>query len=276
MDPLSPRRTSRACDCSSTDVALISGAHWREYLIECAALGIFMVSAAMMTVMLEHPASRLHGLVPDATSRRVLMGTAMGLTAAALIYSPWGRRSGGHMNPAVTLTFLRLGKISARDAAAYMTAQFLGAVLGIVLAAVALRPWIADPTVNFVVTAPGPLGAVAAFSAEITISFLLMLVVLATSNQQRLAPYTGALVALMVATFITFEAPLSGMSMNPARTFGPDAVGGMWRGIWIYFAAPPLGMLAAAELFIRLKGRLAVRCAKLHHDQGPCIFHCGY
>ncbi len=250
--------------------------HWREYLIEAACLATFMVSAATMTVVIQHPASPLRAFVDEAIARRVLMGVAMGLTAAGIIYSPWGRRSGAHMNPAVTLTFFRLGKISGRDALAYGGAQFLGGLAGIFLASLGLLRWIADPTVNYIATAPGPTGEVVAFTAEATISFVLMLVVLSVSNQHRLSRFTGAVVAVLVATFITLEAPFSGMSMNPARTLGPDVIGGIWRGVWIYFAAPPLGMLLAAEIFVRIRGRLAVRCAKLHHDNGPCIFNCSY
>ena len=229
-----------------------------------------------MTVVIEHPASPVRSFVGDAIARRMLMGMAMGLTAATIIYSPWGRRSGAHLNPAVTLTFFRLGKIGGRDALAYAAAQFVGGIVGISVAALGLLRWIADPSVNYVATAPGPFGDAVAFAAEATISFVLMLVVLSVSNQQRLSPFTGAVVAVLVATFITFEAPLSGMSMNPARTLGPDMIGGIWRGLWIYFAAPPLGMLMAAEIFVRVRGRLAVRCAKLHHDSGPCIFNCSY
>ena len=250
--------------------------HWREYLIEAAALGTFMMSAATMTVLLEHPASPLHQALPEAMTRRLLMGVAMGLTAASIIYSPWGRRSGAHMNPAVTMTFFRLGKINPPDAVAYIGAQFVGGIAGIALASLALPHWISDPAVNYVVTAPGPLGAGAAFAAEAAISFVLMLVVLSASNQTRVAPFTGAIAAVLVAMFITIEAPLSGMSMNPARSLGPDVVGDTWRGLWIYFTAPPFGMLLAAETFVRVRGRLAVRCAKLHHDQGPCIFNCSY
>lgn len=250
--------------------------HWREYLIEAAALAIFLVSAATMTVVIEHPASPVRSFVGDAITRRMLMGMAMGLTAATIIYSPWGRRSGAHMNPSVTLTFFCLGKIGGRDALAYAAAQFVGGIVGISVASLGLLRWIADPSVNYVATAPGPFGDAVAFAAEATISFVLMLVVLSVSNQQRLSPFTGAVVAVLVATFITFEAPFSGMSMNPARTLGPDVIGGIWRGLWIYFAAPPLGMLMAAEIFVRVRGRLAVRCAKFHHDSGPCIFNCSY
>ena len=250
--------------------------HWREYAIEVAALGVFMLAAATVTVVLQHPASPVRDAVPDATTRRMLMGLAMGMTAAAIIYSPWGRRSGAHMNPAVTLTFFRLGKIRGRDAIAYAGAQFVGGVSGILLASFLLPRWIADPAVNYVVTSPGALGSAGAFAAEAAISFLMMLVVLSASNQRRVAPYTGVIVAVLIATFISIEAPLSGMSMNPARSLGPDVVGDVWRGLWIYFVAPPLGMLVAAETFVRIRGQLAVRCAKLHHDRGPCIFNCSF
>jgi aquaporin Z len=248
--------------------------HWPEYLMESAGLGAFMGSAAAMTVILEHPSSPVRALIADPMLRRVLMGAAMGLTAAALVYSPWGRRSGAHLNPAVTLTFFRLGKIARRDAWCYACAQFVGGALGIAAAAMLLRPWISDPAVNYVATLPGASGSAVAFTGEAAISFLLMTIVLATSNHAPLARFTGVIVACLVAAFITFEAPLSGMSMNPARTFGPDLVGSMWRGVWIYFVAPPLGMLAAAELYVRVRGHQAIRCAKLHHDDGPCIFRC--
>ena len=247
--------------------------HWREYLMEVAGLGLFMVSAATMTSLLEHPASPARALVPDPTMRRAAMGLAMGLTAAALIYSPWGRRSGAHNNPAVTLTFFRLGKISGRDTVGYVAAQFIGGAAGIALAALLLHPWIAHPSVNYVATMPGPGGAALAFAAEAAISFVMMLVVLTASSHARAARFTGLIAALLIACFITFEAPLSGMSMNPARTLGPDLVGDMFHGVWIYFVAPPIGMLMAAEVFSRRR-RISIRCAKLYHDSGHCIF-CG-
>ncbi|HEV8396364.1 MAG TPA: aquaporin [Vicinamibacterales bacterium] len=245
--------------------------HWREYLIEAIGLGLFMVSAAFMTTLLEHPSSPIRLALPDPFVRRALMGLAMGLTAASLIYSPWGRRSGAHFNPSVTLTFFRLGKVSATDAAGYVAAQFVGGTLGIAAAAFLLRPWIANAAVNYVATQPGPGGDGVAFFGELAISFLLMLTVLTASNRARLARFTGLFAAALVASFIAVEAPLSGMSMNPARTFGPSLVGGLTHGLWLYFVAPPLGMLAAAELYTRIKGRVAVHCARLQHT-GPCIF----
>jgi aquaporin Z len=247
--------------------------HWREYAIEAALLGLFMVSAAVVTTIVDHPGSPVRQFLPQALVRRALTGVAMGLTAAALVYSSWGRRSGAHFNPSVTLTFYRLGRIRGRDAAGYVAGQFVGGVAGIAAAAAVLSPWIADPAVSYVATQPGEAGEAAAFAGELGISFLLMLTVLTVSNHERLTRFTGVFAACLVASFITVEAPLSGMSMNPARTLGPSIVGGLAHGIWLYFIAPPLGMLAAAEVYLRAKGRVAVHCAKLHHV-GPCIF-CG-
>lgn len=245
--------------------------HYREYLIEGAGLGLFMLSAATMASLIEHPSSPVRLVMTDAFTRRVLMGVAMGVTAAALVYSPWGRRSGAHFNPSVTFTFYRLGKVSRTDAVGYVTAQFAGGVLGIAGAAGLLWPWIADAHVNYVATLPGPRGDAVAFAGELAISFLLMLTVLTVSNRSRLARFTGLFAAALVASFITVEAPLSGMSMNPARTLGPSLVGGPRHGLWLYFVAPPLGMLAAAELYVRLNGRARVGCPKLQHAL-PCIF----
>ena len=248
--------------------------HWPEYLIEAAALGTFMVSACLVGCLLGLPASPLAQALPDPGQRRVLAGLAMGTTALALIYSPWGKRSGAHLNPAVTLTFLRLGKVRPWDAAFYVAAQFAGGVLGVLLAAVLLGPAIADARVNYVVTRPGPAGVGIAFAAERAISFLMMSVVLASTSRPRLAPFTGVFAACLVATFISLESPLSGMSMNPARSLGSALPAGVFDALWLYFVAPPLGMLLAAEARRAHDGRRE-HCAKLVHDRAYACIFCG-
>ena len=115
-----------------------------------------------------------------------------------------------------------------------------------------------------------------AFVAEAAISCLLVLVILSVSNHPRWAAYTGICAGLLVAIYITVEAPLSGMSMNPARTFGSAFFAGNWTALWIYFTAPLLGMLAAAQLYLARRGPQGVACAKLHHQNSKrCIF-CEY
>jgi aquaporin Z len=104
-----------------------------------------------------------------------------------------------------------------------------------------------------------------------------MSVVLRISNTAQLARYTPLFAGVLVATYITLEAPISGMSMNPARTFGSAVAAQLWTSLWIYFTAPPLGMLAAAEVYRWQKGAHAVLCAKLHHHNDKrCIFRCGH
>lgn len=248
--------------------------HWPEYLMEALGLGLFMVSACAFATLLEHPSSPVRQALPSPDGRRVLMGLAMGLTAVALIYSPWGRRSGAHMNPAVTIAFARLGHVRPWDAAFYTVAQFAGGVAGVALMAGLLGPLLADPAVNFVVTRPGPLGPGLALAAELAMSFALMGLVIHATTRPRLMPWTGVLAGAMVALWIALEAPVSGMSMNPARTFSSAAIAGEWTGWWVYFVAPPLGMLLAAELS-RLAPRARSGCAKLHHAaRVRCIF-CG-
>jgi MIP family channel proteins len=250
--------------------------HWPEYLMEGAGLGAFMLSACAFTVLLYHPSSAsAQGLEPPIL-RRCLMGLAMGLTAVALIYSPWGRRSGAHLNPVVTLTFWRLGKIAGWDTAFYIAAQFLGGLAGVVAARAWLGGRLADPAVHYAVTVPGLAGPLPAFVAEIAITFVLMLVVLTVSNSRRQA-LTGLCAGALVATYIAIEAPVSGMSMNPARTLGSAVPAGTFTGLWIYFTAPLIGMFLAADVYLGLsRGRGAI-CAKLHHDRRTrCIFRCGY
>jgi aquaporin Z len=252
-------------------------AHWSEYLSEATCLGLFMLSAAVMATLLQHPASPLSGVIEPSWLQRLPMGIAMGLTAVALIYSPLGIKSGAHMNPAVTLTFLRLRKIAPADAAAYIVAQFVGGAAGIVLASVVLAGLPAHPSVNFVATQPGGAGIAAAFLGEAAISFVMMTLVLTMTNDARAARFTGIGAGLLIVTFIVIEAPLSGMSMNPARTLGANLLASAASTLWIYFTAPPLGMLLAAEWFVRRRSHAHVRCAKLHHLRSVrCIFHCGH
>lgn len=245
--------------------------HLPEYAIEAGALCCFMISACVFGTLLGHPASPVVRAVGSEAARRVMMGIAMGLTAIAIIHSPWGRRSGAQMNPAVTLTFHRLGKSPRRDAVAYVVAQFVGGASGVMLSSIALGSALAAPGVMYVVTKPGMAGVVAAFVAELVISALMMTMVLRTTASARWKRYTGLFAGSLVAVFIMFVAPISGMSMNPARTVASALVAHDWMAVWVYFTAPLAGMLIAAEVFVRGRGAAAVPCGKLMHAE-PCIF----
>jgi aquaporin Z len=249
---------------------------WRDAAVDGTLLGIFMISACAFTVLLEHPSSPATHAVGPPFARRTLIGMAMGLTAVTLIYSPWGRRTGALMNPATTLCFLRLGRITPGAAVAYATAQFVGAALGVLVAATVLRPLVGHPSVGYVATLPGAHGAGVAWAGEFMIAFLMLSTILAVNRRPRLARFTGVFAGALVTLYITFEAPLSGMSLNPARSFGSAFVARRWAELWIYFTAPVAGMLAAVEVRHRL-GRHPKQtiCGKWSHSNDDrCVFRC--
>ncbi len=241
--------------------------------MEAALLGVFMMAAGLCATLLEYPASPAHLALADAFTRRALMGVAMGLAIAGLIYSPWGQQSGAHLNPAMTLAFWRLGKVTPWDAVFYIAAQFIGGLAGTMVVALLLGDWFLAPPIRAIATTPGDAGAGMAFLAEVAMTFVLMLLVLWVSNTPRVARYTGLVVGLLVACYITFEAPLSGTSLNPARTVASAVPARTWTAVWVYLAAPALGMLAAAQIYLLLHGRDKVHCAKLcHGSRCRCIF----
>jgi aquaporin Z len=249
---------------------------WQEYLIEGWALGCFMFAVGLVVTLLEASPSPLHRFIPNADVRRVIMAAAMGATVAGLIYSPWGKRSGAHMNPAVTLAFLHLGKITPRHALGYTLAQVTGGILGVYLVWTVCGELFSTPPVSFVTTVPGERGVIIAFFAELAMSALLMLAILESASRPRLAPYTGIFAGILVFAFISFEAPLSGTSINPARSLASAVPAHQWTSFWIYILAPLLGMQLAAAFFLARHALDKVPCAKLCHSSTQRCIHCGF
>lgn len=248
--------------------------HWREYASEGALLGLFMFVACLVVRCVQHPDARLRRIVGSEVGRRWIVGAAMGLTAVMLIRSPLGRLSGAHMNPATTLTFVLLGKVAAEDAAWYVVAQFAGGLLGVLAARGLLGAAVAHESVRFAATIPGRRGAGVALLGELSISFAMMSMVLWSSNHASTAPYTSVFAGVLVTLFIRYEAPLSGMSMNPARTLASALPARRLTALWVYFVGPAAGMLAAAIVHVKVVGG-EVFCAKLDHGGiAACIFDC--
>ena len=99
--------------------------------MEAGESGLCLISACAVATLLCHPASPLQPYLPSDTARRILMGLAMGTTIIAIVITPWGKQSGAHFNPAVTLAFDRWGKVASWDTVYYCTSQPLGAVAGV-------------------------------------------------------------------------------------------------------------------------------------------------
>jgi aquaporin Z len=247
--------------------------HWPEYGMEAAGLGVLMVALCSFATLLFHPDSPLLPVVDNAAVRRLLMGLAMGATALALVYSPWGKQSGAHFNPAVTLAFFRLQRVSGPDATWYVLAQGSGAMLGVGIMAALFGDWLSHPAIHYVATMPGPRGAALTWFAESVMSLLLMAIVLTASNSRRFARWTGVFASLLTVANVSVLVPLVGTSLNPARSLASAVPAHDWRDIWVYLTAAPVGMLMAAALYVQRHGAAAVFCAKLHHQNDRrCIF----
>ncbi|GAB2793086.1 aquaporin Z [Hymenobacter luteus] len=232
------------------------GQHWPYYLAEAAGLAVFVIFTGLLSIALEHPASVLHqalaarGVGEDL--RRVPLGIGMGLMVAAITYTPWGQRSGAHLNPAITLAFWQLGKITGTDALWYALAQAVGGFGSVWLLKIGLLRYYGHPRIHFGTTQPGPDGPLLAFVAEFVISLVFMLVLLAALHSARLQKAAGWMGSALLAAYVIWETPLSGMSLNPLRTLASAVAARDYTGLWLYLVAPPAAMWLAAVLFQRL------------------------
>jgi len=228
--------------------------NWILYLQEGLGLGIFMFSACFFNGLLFGKGGYLNNsLTPNAL--QVLIGLLMGLTALFIFYSPFTSLSGSHINTAVTLAFLRVGKIDKWDAFFYIIFQVIGGTLTVFLMAFFMRENLTAAPLHYVITIPGKYGVIAAAMTELVIAFIMMNMVLFTSDHPVLKNYTRKLAAGLVFIFVVFAGPVSGFGMNPARSFASAYPAHIWTSFWIYFFMPIAGMLSAAELYLHIKKR---------------------
>ena len=249
--------------------------HWPEYGAELAgtAWNVFVgLSAVVCNFAPGMPGARL---IPDGSLRLWVTGLIFAGSGSLFTISPWGRLSGAHLNPSVTLAFCAHGKMRWRDGVGYLAAQCLGGAVGAGLLALVWKNHAAD--VNYGLTLPGT-GHTAgqAFAAEFLMTFAYVLAVFFFVSRASLARWTPLMNWLVVAGLVWLGAGISGTSLNPARSFGPALVAGNWRVQWIYFLAPPLGGVLAAVLSPWLsKGREALTAKLFHSNLYRSIFkHC--
>lgn len=236
----------------SAGVQIISSfkKNWIHYLQEALGLAIFMISACFFGSLLEAQHSFIHLLIPDSFTRNVLMGILMGATALIIFYSPFTAPSGAQINPAVTLTFLRLGKMCPWDSLFFILFQFIGGTLAVIVMRFLMGGLLTEPPVQLVVTVPGKFGMVPAIIIEFLIAFSTMTMVLFTSNNHKLKNYTRIIAACLVCIWVILAGPVSGFGMNPARSFASAFSANIWTSFWIYLFVPIVGMISAAEFYI--------------------------
>jgi MIP family channel proteins len=192
-------------------------------------------------------------IITDARSDGALgvqgVSFAFGLAIMAMIYAT-GHLSGAHINPAVTIAFTLTRHFPVRDAFAYVPAQLVGATgaAGVLYAA-----W-TDKPAHLGATVPS-VGAGQAFLYEMLLTTLLMFVIMAVATDTRAV---GASAAIAIGGVIgldgLFGGPVTGASMNPARSFGPALVSGEWHDFWVYALAPPVGAIAGALSYQFVRG----------------------
>jgi aquaporin Z len=261
--------------CPSASLLDAVRTHWREYLMEAAEMAMLMLCICAAASLLYGRYSAVANLGLSWLARSALMGAIVAGATFIIIHSPFGRRSGAHFNPALTVAYFSLGRIHRWDAFSYVMAHFFGGIAGVFFADQLFGANLSDFPVRYVVTLPGRNGTMIAFLAEFITSFLLMEVVLLATNHRRLARYTPLFVALVTVFYYMLSVSLSGYSVNPARSFSSALFARIWQGIWIYFVSPGFGMLAAATLYRKVAGAERIYCAKLFHDfQSNCPFNC--
>lgn len=264
LEPTSKRRSSGAGGLPTP----------AEALCELAGVTLVITATLSAVTVFFSTSSPVAGWLTSPDLRRLGVGLVAVTAAATVTYSPLGMRSGGHLNPALTVGFSSLGKLRWRGAVAYIACQLAGAILGATLVLVLWRQWARGVDVG--ASMPGRLGLPAAFMAELALTFLLATVIFHFVDRPRVMRFTPVASATLTLLCVLFEAPASTTSLNPARTLGPDIVGHFFDAWWLYLTAPLIGAALAAVVFSLMRGKIA--CGKLvHSDRYVCHFrHCAY
>jgi len=192
--------------------------------------------------------------------RLLAVAPLSGYTVTAVMLSPWGRLTGGHINPAITLAMWRYGRTPGRDVAPFIAGQLLGSLLGIAAGRLAWGPVLASPAVDFAVIRPAPGWSWATVAViEAATMFVIVAVAGIGLSHRALGPFTPWAVGTMIAAQIIAFGTLSGGIANPAREFGPALLSGDPSLLPVYLLAPPLGALAATVVVNGINTRRRTR-----------------
>lgn len=239
--------------------------HRRFFLSELLGTALLLAAGLSVVVLMWGDGGPGARLAPDEGLRRAITGFLFGTTGMAIALSPVGKASGAHINPAVTFGFWLMGKMEAGTAWVYVAAQLAGAALGC-LPLLAWGPL--GRSVAFGATLPGTgYGARDVLLGEAVTTFALVVLLCVFLGFRGLRGFTPFTMPILYSVMVFLEAPVSGTSTNPARSFGPALLSGRWDLWWVYWAGPVLGTLAATLVCSALAKRITV--AKLYHfDSG--------
>jgi aquaporin Z len=242
---------------------------WKPFGAELIGTALLVAVGLSVVIFDLGRGSPLAQLLPDEALRRFITGFFFGTTGALITLSPLGKESGAHINPAVTLGFWLMGRMETRHAVGYVACQLAGAFIG----ALPLLAWgTMGRSVSYGATVPGAGdGATWALLGEAVTTFALIFGLFFFLRDRSLRAFTPALFPPLYAIMVWLEAPISGTSTNPARSFGPAVISGDWHGWWIYWLGPLIGTLlgVAAYLWAGWERRM-IEVAKIYHfDHDP-------
>lgn len=243
---------------------------WDLYMSELIGTAVLVLVGLSLIIFMFGKGTPMARLIPDESLRRLVTGFLFGSTGALIALSPVGKVSGAHINPAVSLGFHLMGKLDKRTTLCYIAAQLLGGLVG----SLPLLTWGAmGKSVAYGATAPGAgYSTLTALSGEVITTFVMVALLCVFLGFRETRPFTPALFPPLYSVMVWLEAPVSGTSTNPARSFGPSIVSGVWQGWWIYWVGPVVGMLMAIIVCSRFAKRIEV--AKLYYfdsDRGEFL-----
>jgi aquaporin Z len=243
----------------------------RLFLSELVGTAVLLLGGLSLVIFMFGAGSPMERIVPSVVLRQILTGFLFGCIGATIALSPVGKESGAHINPAVTLGFWLMQKLDARTALGYVVAQLIGACVG----CLPLLAWGSmGRSIAFGATIPGAnFTTETVLIGEVVTTFALIAGLCLFIAFRNLRPFTPFMIPFLYAIMVPLEAPISGTSTNPARTFGPAVISGQWQGWWIYWVGPLIGTLVAILLCSSLARRIEV--AKLYHFESDRrrIFH---
>jgi aquaporin Z len=241
-----------------------AGWHWVPWLCEYAGTALLLAGGLSAVFLDIGPHSPVAPVLPSSSARLLLTGLLFAGTGSLVALSPIGRRSGAHLNPAVTLAFWTQRKVHPHDLAGYVIAQVLGAITACALLRLAWGH--TAQVLHLGATQPGhgySSAQAAALESAMTASLVLMILLMTSST--RTARWTPLGNWLLVATLVWQGAPYTGTSLNPARSLGPALVAPLLANLWPYLVGPLAGALLAVAVFALFTG-LNTLTAKLFHD----------
>ncbi|HKE84426.1 MAG TPA: aquaporin [Vicinamibacterales bacterium] len=244
---------------------------WRLFTSELVGTALLVLGGVSFVILMSGEGSPMAHILPNAQLRTIVTALLFGCVGSAIAVSPVGKESGAHINPAVTMGFWLMRKLDGRTAVGYVVAQIVGGCVG----ALPLLLWGSmGRSIGFGATMPGPgYSATAAIVGEAIATGALIATLCMLLGFRHLRGYTPFVIPWLYAVMVPLEAPISGTSTNPARTFGPALISGTWDGWWVYWIGPGLGVVVAVLLCSRLAKRIEV--AKLYHFESDRrrLFH---